>query len=182
MKTTRNFVFLTFTFAALAAFQFPQRELAQTSKGEIAKIEAKASVNNTTFVKPVTEETSSKIQPVKNKNSKENLKTENFSANRSAAVFKSASAAAGAYSATAYCLKGRTASGSGVRRGIIAADPRHLPLGTRVQVSAGAWTGTYTVADTGGAIKGRKIDVWVPNSSEAARFGRRTVHITVLGK
>lgn len=182
MKTTRNFVFLTITFAVLAALQFPQRELAQTFNGEIAKIEAKASATGATFVKSITEDSSSKTLPVKIKNSKENLKTETVSASKSAAVFKSSSAAAGAYSATAYCLKGRTASGSGVRRGIIAADPRHLPLGTRVQVSAGAWTGTYIVADTGGKIKGRKIDLWVPNSSEALRFGRRTVHITVLGK
>lgn len=181
MKTTRNFVFLTVTFAVLAALQFPQRELAQTFKGEIAKLEARASVNEAAFVKPVTEDSSSKIQPVKIKNSKENLKTESLSAGKSAGVYRTASAAA-PFTATAYCLKGRTASGSGVRRGIIAADPRHLPLGTRVQISAGAWTGTYTVADTGGKIKGRKIDLWVPNSSEARRFGRRTVHLTVLGK
>jgi 3D (Asp-Asp-Asp) domain-containing protein len=182
VKTTRNFVFLTITFAVLAALQFPQREFAQTLNGEIAKIEAKASTTGATFVKSITEDKSSKIQPVKIENSKENLKTETVSASKSAGVFKSGSAAAGAYSATAYCLKGRTASGSGVRRGIIAADPRVLPLGTRVLISAGAWSGTYTVADTGGVIKGRKIDLWVPNSSEAARFGRRKVHLTVLGR
>ncbi|MEP6925947.1 MAG: 3D domain-containing protein [Pyrinomonadaceae bacterium] len=91
-----------------------------------------------------------------------------------------ASSSAVTYSATAYALRGRTATGSGVRRGIIAADPRHLPLGTRVQISAGAWSGTYLVADTGGAIKGRKIDVWVPNNGEARKFGRRKVMLTVL--
>jgi 3D (Asp-Asp-Asp) domain-containing protein len=87
-----------------------------------------------------------------------------------------------AYSATAYCLKGRTASGSGVRRGIIAADPRVLPLGTRVHMDAGPYSGTYIVADTGGRIKGRKIDLWVPSQSEAIRFGRRKVSIKVLGR
>jgi peptidoglycan DL-endopeptidase CwlO len=87
-----------------------------------------------------------------------------------------------AYSATAYCLKGRTASGSGVRRGIIAADPRVLPLGTKVYMSAGQYSGTYVVADTGGKIKGRKIDLWVPSQSEAIRFGRRKVSIKVLGR
>ncbi len=93
-----------------------------------------------------------------------------------------ASLSAIAYSATAYSLRGRTATGSGVRRGIIAADPHHLPLGTRVLISAGAWSGTYTVADTGGAIKGRKIDVWVPNNGEARQFGRRKVMLTVMTK
>jgi 3D (Asp-Asp-Asp) domain-containing protein len=86
------------------------------------------------------------------------------------------------YSATAYALRGKTASGQTVRRGIIAADPRHLPLGTRVQLSAGTWSGTYLVADTGGVIRGRKIDVWVPNNSEARKFGRRKVQLTVLSK
>ncbi len=79
------------------------------------------------------------------------------------------------FSATAYCLKGRTASGSGVRRGIVAADPRVLPLGTRISLNAGAYTGSYVVADTGGAIKGRKLDIWVSSCSEARRFGRRNV-------
>jgi 3D (Asp-Asp-Asp) domain-containing protein len=86
------------------------------------------------------------------------------------------------YKATAYCLKGRTANGGGVRRGIVAADPRVLPLGTRIQITAGAWSGTYTVTDTGGAVKGRILDVWVPSCSEAMRFGRRSITVSVLGR
>lgn len=84
------------------------------------------------------------------------------------------------YSATAYSLRGRTASGKYVTRGVIAADPRHLPLGTRVKIEAGPWSGEYLVADTGGAIKGRKIDIWTPSSREALQFGRRNVKVTVL--
>ena len=86
------------------------------------------------------------------------------------------------FTATAYCLKGRTASGSGVRRGIVAADPRVLPLGTTISLDAGAYSGSYLVADTGGAVKGRKLDIWVPNCSEARRFGRRSVKVKVSGK
>ena len=86
------------------------------------------------------------------------------------------------FRATAYCLKGRTASGGSVRRGIVAADRRVLPLGTRIQVSAGAYSGTYTVADTGGAVRGNVLDIWVPSCSEANRFGRRNVTVVVLGK
>ncbi|HEY0428689.1 MAG TPA: 3D domain-containing protein [Pyrinomonadaceae bacterium] len=86
------------------------------------------------------------------------------------------------FRATAYCLKGRTATGGSVRRGIVAADRRVLPLGTRIQVSAGAYSGTYTVADTGGAVKGNVLDIWVPSCSEANRFGRRTVTVSILGK
>ena len=84
------------------------------------------------------------------------------------------------YSATAYSLRGKTASGQYVSRGLIAADPRLLPLGTRVRLDAGPWSGEYLVADTGGAIKGRKIDIWTPTSREALQFGRRPVKLTVL--
>ena len=84
------------------------------------------------------------------------------------------------FTATAYSLRGRTASGAQVRRGLIAADRRLLPLGTRVRLEAGAYSGEYLVADTGGAVKGRKIDIWMPNTAEAMRFGRRPVKLTVL--
>jgi 3D (Asp-Asp-Asp) domain-containing protein len=84
------------------------------------------------------------------------------------------------FTATAYSLRGRTANGGGVRRGIIAADRRVLPIGTRVRLEAGSYTGEYLVTDTGGAVRGRKIDIWVPNTSEAMRFGRRPVRLTVL--
>lgn len=86
------------------------------------------------------------------------------------------------FRATAYCLRGRTASGSNVRRGIVAADRRVLPLGTRITMNAGKYSGTYLVADTGGAIKGNKLDIWVSSCSEARKFGRRTVKVKVHGK
>lgn len=86
----------------------------------------------------------------------------------------------GSFSATAYCLRGRTASGSSVRRGIIAADPRVLPLGTRVNLAGGGQSGSYVVTDTGGKIKGKRIDIWMASCSDARRFGRRNVNISVL--
>jgi 3D (Asp-Asp-Asp) domain-containing protein len=84
------------------------------------------------------------------------------------------------YVATAYSLRGRTASGRMVSRGLIAADPRVLPLGSRVRLDHPGYSGEYLVADTGGAIRGRRIDIWTPSSGEAMRFGRRTVKLTVL--
>jgi len=84
------------------------------------------------------------------------------------------------FTATAYSLRGRTASGRPVTRGLIAADRRILPLGTRVRIEAGSYSGEYVVADTGGAVRGRKIDIWVPNTGEAMRFGRRPIKLTVL--
>ena len=84
------------------------------------------------------------------------------------------------YVATAYSLRGRTASGRMVAKGLIAADPRHLPLGSRVRLDAGAYSGEYLVADTGTLVRGKRIDIWIPTSREAMRFGRRTVKLTVL--
>lgn len=86
------------------------------------------------------------------------------------------------FRATAYCLRGKTASGRMVRRGIVAADPRVLRLGTRIHMTAGRYTGNYLVADTGGKIKGNILDIWVPSCSEARRWGRRTVRVKVIGK
>ncbi|HLL16530.1 MAG TPA: 3D domain-containing protein [Pyrinomonadaceae bacterium] len=83
------------------------------------------------------------------------------------------------FTATAYALHGRTASGQTVRRGLIAAD-HSLPLGTRVRIDAGAYSGEYLVADRGGKVRGRVIDIWVPSNSEAIRFGRRPVKLTIL--
>src|SRR5690606_2525747 len=65
--------------------------------------------------------------------------------------------------ATAYCLKGKTALGHRVRSGIIAADPRMLKLGSNVTIEAGSYSGTYLVSDTGGKIKGNRIDIWMPS-------------------
>lgn len=84
------------------------------------------------------------------------------------------------YVATAYSLRGRTASGQMVSKGIIAADPRFLPLGSRVRLQAGAYSGEYVVADTGSMVRGRRIDIWTPTSREAMHFGRRLVKLTVL--
>jgi len=90
---------------------------------------------------------------------------------------KVAGASRGSFSASAYCFSGRTSMGHGVRRGLIAADPHVLPLGSKVFINAGPWSGTYLVSDTGGAIRGKKVDIWVPSCSEARKFGRRTVQI-----
>lgn len=84
------------------------------------------------------------------------------------------------YVATAYSLRGRTASGKMVARGLIAADPSVLPLGSRVRLDAGPYSGEYLVADTGGAVRGRHIDIWTSSTREAMRFGRRSVKLTVL--
>jgi 3D (Asp-Asp-Asp) domain-containing protein len=76
--------------------------------------------------------------------------------------------------ATAYCLRGRTASGTPVRRGVIAVDPRVIPLGTRVYVEG---YGPAVARDTGGAIRGRRCDVWLASRAGCYDWGRRRVRI-----
>ena len=86
--------------------------------------------------------------------------------------------------ATAFIQKGRTASGTVPRKGIVAADPSVLPLGSRIRISdAGVYDGVYTVTDTGGHITGHRIDVFVTTAASAKKFGRRmvTVHLLKIG-
>lgn len=84
------------------------------------------------------------------------------------------------FQATAYALYGPTRSGAYVRRGVIAADPRVIPLGSVVQIKTPGYSGVYTVHDTGKKIKGNIVDVWVPSSREARIFGRRKIKLHVL--
>lgn len=82
--------------------------------------------------------------------------------------------------ATAYCDHGTTRSGVRTRTGIVAADPRFLPVGSVIRIVDGATTGIYTVMDTGGAIKGRRLDIFIPDCRRAKAFGERAVHLRVL--
>ena len=68
-----------------------------------------------------------------------------------------------------------------VRSGIAASDPSLLPLGSIIRVdSAGPYNGLYTILDTGPAIQGRMIDIYMWSCYEALAFGRRSLDITIL--
>ena len=85
------------------------------------------------------------------------------------------------YTATAYSDFGKTASGEVTHRHVVAADPDLLPLGTRIRIRrAGRYSGEYVVADTGGKIQGRRLDIYLPNEAKARKFGRRKVRVRVL--
>jgi len=87
-----------------------------------------------------------------------------------------------AFKATAYCKGMQTASGVAAQTGIAAADPDLLPVGSVVEVDSlpRKYNGIYTVLDTGPAIQGREVDLYMWSCNEALRFGRRTTHINVL--
>lgn len=84
------------------------------------------------------------------------------------------------YLATAYCHPGKTQAGTKARTGIVAADPRVLPVGSVVRIFDGPASGIYTVMDTGAQVKGRKVDVFMPDCGRATRFGQQRVRIRVI--
>jgi 3D (Asp-Asp-Asp) domain-containing protein len=74
-----------------------------------------------------------------------------------------------------------TAAGTEAHDGMVAADPRILPLGSRISVAgAPGYDGNYLVTDTGSAVKGMHIDIFVPSPAEAKQFGTKRVRVTVL--
>ena len=84
---------------------------------------------------------------------------------------------------TAYSLGSgaRTATGTTARFGTVAVDPQFVPLGTRLLISG--FEGTVFVAeDTGGAVRGNLIDVWLDDPAAAGRFGTQTRTITILDR
>jgi len=101
-----------------------------------------------------------------------------------AALPKAALTAAMTMEATAYTADtatayptGYTATGILAREGVVAVDPRVIPLGTTVFVPG---YGIAIAADTGGAIVGNRIDLCMDRYGDAVNFGRRTVQVYVL--
>jgi 3D (Asp-Asp-Asp) domain-containing protein len=71
----------------------------------------------------------------------------------------------------------RTATGLRAQFGVVAVDPRVIPLGTRLFIEG---YGYAIAADTGGAIRGNRIDLCKPTRAAALRFGRRMVRVHIL--
>ena len=84
------------------------------------------------------------------------------------------------FEATAYCDLGITFSGVYVQRGIVAGDPHVLPIGSIIEVEAGRYSGVFSVMDTGRLIKGRIIDIFIPDYEGAIQFGRQQVTVKVI--
>jgi 3D (Asp-Asp-Asp) domain-containing protein len=81
--------------------------------------------------------------------------------------------------ATAYTYTGhRTFTGTVPIRGTVAVDPKVIPLGTRLWVEG---YGPGIAVDTGGAIRGRKVDLFMTSRSECLNFGRRVVMVRIEG-
>lgn len=87
-----------------------------------------------------------------------------------------------AFTATAYCKGEITASGVNVRTGIAAADRMLLPVGSVVRIDTPdpRYNGVWTIMDTGPAVQGRTLDLYMWSCHDALKFGRRSVKINVL--
>jgi len=86
-----------------------------------------------------------------------------------------------AYTASCEGCSGITKTGIDLRSNpnqkVIAVDPSVIPLGSKVHVEG---YGTAIAGDIGGAIKGNRIDVFVPSKDQAYNWGRKQVKIQVL--
>ena len=80
---------------------------------------------------------------------------------------------------TAHCsgCSGTTAIGMHAGHGIVAVDPRVIPLGTHMFIPG---YGPAIAGDTGGAIRGRRIDLGFNSDAAAFRFGRRPVTVYLI--
>lgn len=91
-------------------------------------------------------------------------------------------------SATAYTTerwkKKTTATGAVARVGLIAVDPRVIPLGTKLYITSAdgkSWVyGTAVAADTGGSVKGNKIDLFFDTHAECIKFGVKKAKVYIL--
>lgn len=100
---------------------------------------------------------------------------------KSAAVTKELTVTSTAYTASCAGCSGITSTGINLKTNpnqkVISVDPSVIPLGSKVWVEG---YGEAIAGDTGGAIKGNKIDVFIPSKQGALNWGRKTVKVTVL--
>jgi 3D (Asp-Asp-Asp) domain-containing protein len=79
-----------------------------------------------------------------------------------------------AYTANCAGCSGMTAIGRRAGHGIVAVDPRFIPIGTKLYISGYGWA---IAGDTGGSIRGSRIDLGFDSDAEAMAFGRREVTV-----
>ncbi|MGL5312829.1 MAG: SH3 domain-containing protein [Peptostreptococcaceae bacterium] len=80
--------------------------------------------------------------------------------------------------ATAYTGYSTTSTGQKPVWGTIAVDPKVIPYGTKVYIPA--FDQVFVANNTGGAIKGNKIDIYMNSKSECYNWGRKTIEIQIL--
>ncbi|NIK11520.1 3D domain-containing protein [Alkalibacillus almallahensis] len=151
----------------------------QQSTNESTSASADSSSNESSQSQETAEQDTS--DDVQHTSSNNNESSEEQSSSQNDPEGRTISVSATAYTADCAGCTGVTATGvdlnANPNKKVIAVDPDVIPLGTKVHVEG---YGTAIAADTGGAINGNKIDVHVPNKSEAYEWGVRTVDVTII--
>ncbi|EIJ78138.1 YocH [Bacillus methanolicus PB1] len=148
-----------------------------TPSSSARSVKASSAQNKQTAVKSAV-----KPQPVQNKQTtaKTAVKTATSKA-PVANVAKELTVTATAYTASCAGCSGVTSTGIDLKANpnakVISVDPSVIPLGSKVYVEG---YGYATAADTGGAIKGNVIDVFIPSKEKAVQWGRKQVKVTIL--
>ncbi|MGJ9460240.1 ubiquitin-like domain-containing protein [Oceanobacillus sp. CF4.6] len=152
------------------------KENNQEVKRELVKEDITESVNEVVAIGTKEEQPEPNLVTVASK--KSNASTET-SSNHSGS--KSLTMTASAFTAGCSGCSGTTATGINLKANpnmkVIAVDPNVIPLGTRVWVEG---YGEAVAGDTGGHIKGNRIDLHVPTKSDAYSWGVKTVQVKVL--
>lgn len=156
-----------------------KNELAQSKKENIQLRREKEKLSN------VVEETNEQLQKTK-----KDLNTAKNKLKNNQSLSKPTRGSTGGYqtfSATAYCkckkCCGRwstspTASGTTPKQGrTIAVDTNLIPMGSKVEIRG---MGVFIAEDTGSAIKGRIVDIYHNNHSDALKFGRQQIQLKIL--
>ncbi len=73
----------------------------------------------------------------------------------------------------------KTYSGTKTRWGVVAVDPKVVPIGSALLIDGYEGT-TFIAEDVGGAIKGETIDIWLPDAKEAKSYGTQYRRVTVI--
>jgi len=140
---------------------YPKQKLKVTAPAK--KAAKKAPATKTTVAK-----TSSPAKPANQKPSSNQVK-------------KTLTVSASAFTANCKGCSGVTYTGINLKKNpqmkVISVDPKVIPLGSKVYVPG---YGTAIAADKGSAIKGNRIDVFMPKYNDAIKWGRKTVTVQIL--
>ena len=203
MKTLKNFAVGIALIALVPASIFAEADTEFLKTNKIVKVEKVETDENVVEVKELTlpiltskkpadmnnVSYSSKVlvnpfaEGIKESNKKSELKKDNKNKTKKSKTKKKSKKKSkknkkkkliGNFKITAYCIHGRTASGTTTTANrTIAADPSVLPYGTEVVINGK----TYVVEDTGGAIKNNRIDIYMSTYDEAIQWGVRNIDV-----
>jgi 3D (Asp-Asp-Asp) domain-containing protein len=73
----------------------------------------------------------------------------------------------------------KTYSGTKTRWGVVAVDPKVIPIGSTLQIE-GYEGVTFMAEDVGGGIKGESLDIWLPDSKDARSYGTQYRKVTII--